>query len=343
MLTFKKNLFLSIISFTLFISCNQNNKETGKENNSGNYSLTIEQISKKIRKNPTNAELFSKRSELFFENQQIPEAINDLDIAIKLDSLQSDYYIKLAEYQILLGKSGKAKESLEKCERIFPENTEVLLKLAEIHLYVKQYKESMNYLTKVQNITQHIAHTYFIKGLVYQETGDTARAIENFQITVEKQPQHYEAYILLGLLYAKNGNVLAIDYYKNAIALIPQSIEAHYNLAMFYQKNNNVNKAIEEYEYIINKIDSTYKYAYFNTGYIYLESLKEYNKAITYFTKSIELDTQYFEAYYNRGYCYELLNKYEVAINNYKQALDISDNYELAIDGLNRIDKVVLK
>lgn len=328
-------IFISCICFT---GCNHNSGSDTDNNDAANDSLTIDNISEDIRKDPANADLFFRRSQLFFENQQIDEAINDLTIAIKLDSLAPDQYIRIAEYHLLKGNSGKAKDMLERCISLIPENTNALVGLAKIHLYVKQYDESMNVLLKAQKINEHLPDIYFIKGLIYKETFDTIRAIDNFQITVDKEPGCYEAYMILGDLYSKLKDKLAIDYFNNAKQLVPESIEAYYNSGMYYQDNGKYDQAIAEYKSIIQDIDSTFAYAHYNIGYVHMEYFKEYDKAIACLTRAITSDDQYAEAYHNRGYCYEQQKKFKQAREDYRKALDIIPNYQLSIDGLNRID-----
>ena len=97
----------------------------------------------------------------------------------------------------------------------------------------------------------------------------------------------------MGLLHHQIGDSLAIAYFNNALETQANSIEAHYNLGYYYQQNNYFNKAVNQYNIIINDIDSTYKYAHFNIAYINLNYLKNYNLAISYFTNAIKYDYIY--------------------------------------------------
>ncbi|RLD62002.1 MAG: hypothetical protein DRJ01_06915 [Bacteroidetes bacterium] len=344
-----KNIFNLLIILALFfalISCN----ETSKKETSGNQeqslisektdSLAIKEISDKIRKTPKDDKLFFERSKLYFKQDDIENAINDLEIAMKLDSLKPEYYNQLSEYYLLKGDSKASKTTLEKCLKFFPENTDALLKLSNIYLYVKEYKNSLKYLSQVQQIDKHIAQTYFIKGLVYKEINKPEEAIKNLQIAVDNEPNYYDAYMLLGLLYAEKQDSIAIAYYRNAINIAPNSFEAHYNTAFFYQENNKPKQAIDKYNYILTNIDSTQQHVYYNIGYINMIYLNKYKEAISYFSKAIKYDSNYFQAYYNIGYCYELLKQYDKAKKQYQKSLDIYPNYDLSVKALNRLDEI---
>ncbi|NOZ45473.1 MAG: tetratricopeptide repeat protein [Chlorobi bacterium] len=335
------HILVGIAGFFISCSTNQNSKQLSENNLVRNDSIkSIEQISQEIRKNPLNANLFVERSKLLILDNKIDEAINDLEIAVKIDSLNTTNYIHLADLYLKIGKSGKTKLILEKCLHFKPDNSDALLRMANLYFYVKNYTKAMEYINKAQKVNRNLPQLYFTKGMIYKETGDTSMAIKNFQIAAEKEPEYYDAYMLLGLLYQQKKDSISCYYYKNAIKIIPLSMEAHYNLAMFYQENGSEKRAINEYTYILNNIDSLQPTIYFNLGYIYMQYFNEYDSAIVKYSKSIEINNQYTEAYYNRGYCYEQLKNLEFAKNDYLKALSITKNYEFAINGLNRLDKI---
>lgn len=331
-------LISTIIIFT-YCSDNKNNTnsdEVVKRVDSSSFSS----INNQIRESPDNPDLFFLRAEYYNLKGEVENSIKDILSAISLDSINPKYYIKLAEYNLFLGKSGVSKEALEKCLLLEPDNLEAILKLAEIQLYVKQYDESISLLNKAQKIDPLSAKTYFIKSIIYKENGDTTRAIESLQISLEKDPNQYSALIMLGRLYFQKRDSIAIDYFKNAIKLNPSSIEAYYNIAMFYQENNQPFKAIDEYNLILSDIDSTYFYAHYNIGYINLEILENYSEAIENFSQVIKMKPDYYQAFHNRGLAQELLGILNKAKIDYKTTLKLMPNYNLSIEGLNRIDSI---
>lgn len=336
-----KIIIFSLLSLFI-VACIDSNNKNIKNNPSLNDSIDyVNQITLNLRENPNDPELFFQRAEAYQKVNQIQNAINDIEQAIKLDSIEAKYYLKISDLYMLQGKSGKAKKQLEKCETINPKNTETLLKLAQIHFYVQQYVESMKYLNKIQEIDRNISEVYFIKGLIYKENGDTINAVNNLHIAVETNPNYYDAYILLGLFSANNEDTISLDYYRNALKIKPQSFEAHYNMAMFYQDRGMIKSAINKYNEIISDIDSEAYLAYFNLGYINMEVLKDYEKAIDFYQQAIQFKDNYFEAYINIGYCNELMKNYQKAYDNYKTALNLAPNYPLALEGINRVEKFI--
>ncbi len=333
---FKFFLIIVFGFFTLLIACNSCSDQQSMQFAD---SLSIDQLSTAIHKNPNNGELLFIRAKKYYENKQLNEAITDLNSAIQKDDAKDLYYILLSEYYLFVGQSENTKDILERCIKKFPKSTAAMQKLAQLHFYVKQYKKALEILVNVQEIDENIPQIYFLRGLILEESGDTVNAINQFKISTEKDPKYYEAYIILGLRYTDKRDSLALDYFRNALRLQPNSTEAYFNIAFFYQKIGKLKKAVDAYEEIVTKIDSSYKSAYYNLGYIHLEYFKEYSKAASFFQKAIDCDGLYSQAWYNLGLCFEKMKDYKKATVYYKQSLVITPEFELAMERLKRVER----
>ncbi|NTW25622.1 MAG: tetratricopeptide repeat protein, partial [Lentimicrobium sp.] len=123
----------------------------------------------------------------------------------------------------------------------------------------------------------------------------------------------------------------------NAAQLRPGQPEPLYILGMYYQENGQADKSLSVYNEIL-QIDSTFKLAWYNRGYVLLVYKQDYEKAADAFTKAISIDEEYPDALYNRGYAYELLGDFINARKDYEQVLRMRINDDKAILGLNRLD-----
>ena len=291
-----------------------------------------------IRRNPKDASLFSRRAKVYSARNNNKEALNDIAIALSLDSLNPNFYIQQAEYFLYNGQPNSAKTGLTNCIGLFPKNTDLMIKLAEIHFYLKEYPRAQVILRDVLMINDDIAQIYFLQGLMAMENHDTTMAIRYMQTAIEKDPDFYAAYIQAGRMTGDQKNDLAIQYYTSAIDLEPGSYEAHYQLGLYYQNNGYLEEAISEYDYIILNIDSTVANPFYNKGYIEMIYKAEFEQAIEYFSKALEFDPNYSDAWYNRGFCHELSGDYRRAREDFQQTLKLSPNFPLAIKGLNRLD-----
>ena len=87
------------------------------------------------------------------------------------------------------------------------------------------------------------------------------------------------------------------------------------------------------------QIDSTNYFTYYNLGYISYNMEKDYRKATVQFTKAIDFNPAYAEAYYMRGLSFEQLGEFAKSIRDYTQSLRIAPGYELAAQGLVRVER----
>ena len=295
-------------------------------------------LDKLIRENPKSPELFAKRAKFYSDKKNYTQALNDITISLSMDSLNPAYYISQAEYYIFNGEPNSAKKGLNLCLKKFPKNTDVMLKLAEIHLYLKEYSQAKLMLKDVLPVNNDLAQTFFIQGLISLETNDTVGAIRNFQIAIDKDPDNYPAYVQSGKVYSAQNNPLAIQYLKSAIDLQPGMYEAHYLLGLFCQDHGLLDEAFQEYDFISTKIDSTLPDPYYNRGYIEMVYKANFEEAEKWFSKAIYWNPKYADAWYNRGFSYELSGKLSRAKADYEKAMELEPNFPLAIKGLNRIE-----
>lgn len=100
-------------------------------------------------------------------------------------------------------------------------------------------------------------------------------------------------------------------------------IAAIYNeRGVIYGKSGQYQKAIS---YLVKAIELNLRYAmaYYNRGNAYLK-LGQYNQAISDYTRAIELDPKYALAYYNRGITYAYLGKFEEAKKDLLKAVELN-------------------
>lgn len=330
-----KVLLIVVAALFFLVSCNTGNDKKIVDQVQ-DTTETIESLTKQIRENPENADLFIRRSKLQFEQENIDEAINDLEIALKVDSKLPDVYNELCELYLLRGESGKAKDVLIKCLEIYPSNADARLKLAQIYFYVEMYKEAMLEIVNLENNDLQSSDSYFVKALILNETQAFDDAVKALRSAIEFNNDNWEAYNLIGMIYYRQDNPLAVEYFTTAARLFPNNLEIRFNAGLVFQHFSFYDKAITEYDYVISA-DSTYYQAYYNQGYVYVNGTGNYEAAVESFTNAIKVDSSSYKAWYNRGFTYEVIGKYKLAELDYRKALEILPNYDLAVTGLNEV------
>ncbi|MDI1355261.1 MAG: tetratricopeptide repeat protein [bacterium] len=296
----------------------------------------LKAINAQLLATPGEAALYEKRARVYLGLHEFNEAINDSKRAIKLDSTQANFYLTLADVYFAQNSTRLSKELLEITAKKFPNNTEALLKLAELYYLVQRYQEGIDFVNKALRINENLAKAYFIKGSIYRESGDTNRAISSLQTAIEQDSKMEDAHYDLGVLFAAKKNPLALDYYANVLRLNPSNAKALYARAKLLQDLKKTDEAIKAYEDII-ATNKTCDNCQYNLGAIYLEFKKDPKKALEHFTKAIEINNNFVAAYYARAYTYTLLHDRVSAKADFAMCLRLSPNYEPAIQGLNAL------
>jgi tetratricopeptide (TPR) repeat protein len=334
-------LLAFVFSIMAFTSCNHSENKTATNSNvnaQDSSKTNFELINKKIIEDPNNADLYIERALFFKTNDQIKKGIEDIQRAISIDSLNAKYHLLFGEYSYLASDIATAKKEFEKSISLDNKNPIALIKLAEIYLLIRDYKNALSNVNDALKINERLESAYYMKGFIFKEMNDTTSALSSFQTAIEVNPNFYDAYIMLGLLNAAKKNKIAEEYYKTALTLKPKSAEALYDLGMYYQENNQPDKAIETYA-ILRNVDPKNALADYNTGYIYMEILDDNKFAVESFSNAIKKLPTYAEAYYNRGLAYERMGFNDNALSDYKKALELKSNYQLALEGMNRLVK----
>ena len=291
-----------------------------------------------ILKEPENDDLYFKRGMYKF---RIGEALGgqaDVDRALKIDSMNGEYLLAKAAFLFDKGSYQESKQWMERAMERDPEYLPAYLKLADMYLLTQNYDELYVVLNKALEVDVNHAPAYFKKGLAYKEQGKFKNATTNFQTAVEQDNEMYAAWVQLGLMYAMAKDELAIDYYNNAILLDSTNPEALYNKAYYLQETNRATEAIEVYAQII-RHQPTHLNAWYNTGYVQMVMLDEYQEAINSFNKVIGQNPAAYKAIYNRGLCYEELENYEMAQQDFQASLSINPTFTLAAQSMERLDR----
>ncbi|KAA3648982.1 MAG: tetratricopeptide repeat protein [Bacteroidetes bacterium] len=336
-----KNTVYILILFLLF-SCGNEKEEQQKEPEQNKEIIsqvedtTFKAINNKIRNDIQNADLYIERANMYIDMNDFESAKFDLDRAYHIDTTALNPLLAFAEYWMKQGKLGYSLSVLEKTEQRYPKSSRVYEKYSELYLYGQDVEKSLRYADLAVKYDIYNAKAYYLKGYNFMLKGDTTRAISSYQTAVEQDPDFFEAYVELGLIYAAKNDPLAIQYYNNALSIKPDDFSVLYSRGMYEQEHEMYNEAIQTY-YLAKEKFPNRKEAHFNLGYIHLYYLKLYREGTKYFTDAIEVDPKYIQAYYNRGYCFELMGDIANAEKDYRYALKIDPTYTNAALGLERV------
>lgn len=293
-----------------------------------------------IDKHPKRSENYYKRANYYYLNKEIDKGIADMQTAIKLQPDSSKYYVMLSDLYFAQHETDLTEEMLLKAIEKEEGNNEARLKLAELQFYTRQFEDCGKTLDEAVQRQPHNPKAYLIKAFMLKDMQDTVGYLRMLQLVIDQDPREIKAYSELGLFYQRKNDPIAISYYQNGLKVDPNNVELHYNLGKMFQDMDKLEEAEQEYKTAI-AIDSTHIPSLNNLGYLYLDdNLKRYDEAVQLFTQVLRINPQFVYAVCNRGVAYEYSGNYVAARKDYEEALKLSTNFEPAILGLNRLDKL---
>ncbi|KAF5418233.1 MAG: Photosystem I assembly protein Ycf3 [Candidatus Methanophagaceae archaeon] len=253
------------------------------------------------------------------------DAIEDYNKAIELkpDHVEELYGIRAVIYGIK-GDIGKAVEDYNKAMELNPvvdvygskemfEKTIEGIRAIGFERFIKTQRS-----VSTELITDTEAMEHYKRGNSYLFKQEFDKAIDEFNIVIERKPNLGMVYYIRGDIYLKKGVFdKAIDDYNKVIELNPNDATAYHDRGLAYKEKGEFDKAVEDFNRAIDLINPKFAWwVYHNLGLVYVNK-EEFDKAIEYFTKAIEIKTDYAEAYYNRGETYAKRNDFINCANDF--------------------------
>lgn len=244
-----------------------------------------------VKKSPDGALPNGYLGKALLDRGKIDEAIEQLQIAIKLDSGFIDAYV-------WLGNAYNIK---------------------------KMFDEAATCYQAVLQMQPDNALAYYNLGIVYTGKGWIDKAIEYYLIALKLKPDYAEAHHNLGTAYKVKGWIdKAIEHYQSALRLRPDYAEVYNNIGNTYQSKGWIDKAIEHYNSAL-RLKSNYAEAHNNLGNAY-QIKGEFDKAIEHYNEASRLKPDFAQAHFNLGCIYLKKGLFDMARNEFVITLKITPN-----------------
>ena len=170
---------------------------------------------------------------------------------------------------------------------------------------------------------------YFLKGVFLYQQSQLLGAKSMLEKVIEKQPTHFEALHLLGVIAAQSNDLsIALDYFSEAIKANPNHILSLTNMGLILQSLGKLEEARKIFSQLIS-ISPGFADTYYHLGNVY-KDLNQIDKALDSYNCAITIKPSYPEALNNRGNALKALNRSDEALTSYEQAIRLNQNYAQA-------------
>ena len=308
----------------------------------------IADYTKAISLNPKYADAYKERGNLMYSNYEA--AISDYSKAISLNPNDASTFYDRANSKYGLEDYKGAISDYTKALQFEPKNTKFLFYRARAKANSNEHNEAIEDINRVieldstYNYDGNPLGMYYIRG-IYKYSNKDFEGFDkdiNHYVKYNTNPSKALSKIAQTFVHRKEYST-AIDYFTKSIDLLPETLVDSLEQRVVYlgraissymQKNElgssvDFNKYIEKSQ---NKAEANFNiaevflddgmYSSSDPSFFFLD-VKNLNKAIFYFTKSIELDPNNSSYYERRASAKEELEDYSGAITDYSKAIEL--------------------
>ena len=165
-----------------------------------------------------------------------------------------------------------------------------------------------------------------LKGVILLNLKDLDNAEIFLKKSINLNINFIEAYSNLGIvLFLKKNFLESIKNFKNCVTS-GEKLDFYYlNIANCYRELNSFDNSLKFYSLALEKNNTNFE-IYFNLAILYLSVHKNFDEAIRYFKKTIEIKKDHYLSYFFIGRCYNLKKDFNEAILFLKKSIEINPN-----------------
>jgi tetratricopeptide (TPR) repeat protein len=275
----------------------------------------------------------------FLELDRLDEALSTLNEAVRLDPEYALPHTNLASVWLRKKEYDKAIEAARESIRLYPE-ARSWTNLAQGLLNNRKLDEAKQAAAEALKLSPDLVNAHFTLGMIYDEEGDYAKAVESYRRVVELDPNNPKIkeylgrahYHLANDLKNRHGYPSAISHYRQAIKLQPEFASAHLNLGVTLKRAGDVKGAITSYREAL-RLEPRAQDGHFNLGLALLAN-GDYVAAESSFRTALELKPNDSHAYRNLGVTLAKLERFSDALPHFQKAVAIDPEYAAAHVGL---------
>ena len=253
---------------------------------------------------------------------------------VKAPGWLAPYYAALLLYDS--GRRDEAERYFDKVLAQADSLEEVPIRVALHYLRSEQYMRAIDLLSRREDSYPENPEYPFYQGLAWQQFGDNKRAAEELERAARIAPDFVDAWVQLGIIYSVMADHARSDSaYERALELAPDNALINNNYAYaLSERGVQLERARRMAEgALAGEPDNA---SYLDTmGWIYFQ-LGQYERALTYIRRSVDIDPFSATVYEHLGDCYAKLGETDKARVSWQRALDLEPDRNSTLERLGR-------
>jgi tetratricopeptide (TPR) repeat protein len=293
-----------------------------------------------LKLDPSKTLAYYTLARMYDQQDDIEQASQYYQLATEANVVAVEYFIDYSAFLLNTDKPEDAAELIQSGLKIYPNNYQLLINLANTYGELGEHKKNEATLKKAINLEPKNFSAYYNLGNHYFiEKKDFTLAEKNYLIAIDKNPSLTLAYLNLASVYADSGKKeQAFAVYKKLLGNDPKNYEAYYNRAAYYMRSGMNTEAISDFDtsfslmdellgkqknnpYQLNKLKSEQSLL---KAQAYQE-LKRFDQANAAYETYLNFNTKNANAYNNYAYCLLEMNNPQKALENFEKSHKLDD------------------
>lgn len=293
---------------------------------------------KSIAINPNQADAYYLLGVVCEKKEDIQQAINNYQIALKLNKTLEMPHHHLYELYINNNALVVAKNVLMSSAAINPDLAVAQYYAGNIHLAENASSLAMECFQKALLIEPDNELIYFQIGITYHQQNNVLLAEESYRKAIALNGDYINAYNNLAYVLQEQDKIEdAISLCKQVLINHPDSELINFQLGNFYQKQKKLDMAVDAYQKTIS-INENFVEAYNNLGCV-LQEQNRLKEAIVAYKKGININPNNAQLHNNIGAVMQKSKDFQNAVASFKNAIEINPNL---IDAHNNIARAYM-
>jgi tetratricopeptide (TPR) repeat protein len=328
----KLSITIGLILFLICTGCDKADSSSERKQ----LNTTLDSLNYNVLSNPSVLS-YKKRSQYYETNGALQLAIEDRESLLGIDSSLAYEWAKLSDLYFSNYQSARGIASLQKAIDIHPDNTDLLMDLAEKQYTIRRPDAAKRTIGKVLEIDKSNPDGLLLLGMIFRDNNEIENAIASIQSAVEFNADLVDGWIILGDLFERLDEPIALQYLDNAIRIDPNNIQALHSKAFYLQNHDQENLAIQIYDEIL-LLNPGYTDAYLNIGILYIE-YDSIDLAVTNFEKLVQIDENNALGHYYLGLASSFTEDDSRTRKGFEKALSIDPTFVRAAQALKNIEQ----